>query len=386
MPDLESKISAVQASWVVRIMESNENWSFLGKHHLNIIPDFTVLKFNFNHINSFPILRKLPHFYQDIIGSFNKSKVYPHPCKQEDILNQILWGNRYIRERKAGTSVQATLYFKEWTESKIMYVRDLKFLNGCLDENFLYNKIKDKRNIYVQILTLKKSLECFKEILETHIPAETSINTPAIYQSNGLDFDLSDKKSQFFYQNLIKQKVESPYQENIWRKVFQDLHDINFEKIYISKIKFCPDSKLAEFNYKLLHLILPCLVNLNKWRIVDDIMCPLCFVKHDIIHLLFRCTKAQAVWKSVNSKLNTNLSLFDVVCGCADNPALNFFISVASFCIYKEWLLFYKDVNNWRSNNIVSFVRSNIMSHLDVYKNCKKMSENKLELLECSLL
>ena len=140
---------------------------------MNIIPDCTVLKFNFNQINSFPILRKLPHFYQDIIVSFNKSKVYSQPCKQEDILNQILWGNRYIRERKAGTNVQATLYFKEWAESKIMFVRDLKFLNGCLDENFLYNEIKDKRNIDVQILTLKKSLAYFKEILDTHIPALT---------------------------------------------------------------------------------------------------------------------------------------------------------------------------------------------------------------------
>ena len=182
-----------------------------------------------------------------------------------------------------------------------------------------------------------------------------------MYESNGLYFILTNKKSNFFYQNLIKQKTELPYQEDIWRNLFQNyVTKIDFQKLYVSKIKFCPDSKVAQFNYKLLHLILPCLANLKKWRIADDILCPLCSVKHDVVHLLFGCTKAQAVWSSVNNKLNTNFSLFDVICGYADKPALNFFISLVSFCIYKEWLLFYKDIKDWESNNIVIFVRRNI--------------------------
>ena len=36
--------------------------------------------------------------------------------------------------RGAGTRVHATLYFKEWACSDIMFVRGIKFVNGCLDE------------------------------------------------------------------------------------------------------------------------------------------------------------------------------------------------------------------------------------------------------------
>ena len=85
------------------------------------------------------------------------------------------------------------------------------------------------------------------------------------YQRNGTYFNLTDKKSNFFYQNLIKQKIELPYQEDIWRKQFQnDINNIDFRRVYTTEIKMCPDSKVAQFNYKLLHLILPCLANLKK--------------------------------------------------------------------------------------------------------------------------
>ena len=59
----------------------------------------------------------------------------------------------------------------------------------------------------------------------------------------------------------------------------------------------------------------------------------------------------------MNSKLNTNLSLFDVICGCIDNPAFNLFVSLVSFCIYKEWLHYYKNTKEWENNDIVIFVK-----------------------------
>ena len=231
-------------------------------------------------------------------------------------------------------------------------------------------------------MTLKKSLAAFKGILNTHTPVASSVKTPAIYCCNGSDYDLTDKKSSFFYQNLINQKIELPYQENFWRSVLGNLNEINFEKVYTTKIKLCPDSKVAQFNYKLLHLILPCLTNLHKWRIVDDFLCPLCHVRHDVIHLLYGCIKAQTMWNSVNSKLNMNISLFDITCGCVDDLALNFLISLVCFCIYKEWLQLYRQTKEWENNNIVVFVKRNIWSYFDTYKKCNTISNSKLEFIE----
>ena len=70
-------------------------------------------------------------------------------------------------------------------------------------------------------------------------------------------------------------------------------------------------------------------------------LCPLCSVKHNVVHLLFWCTKAQAVWISVN-KLNTNFSLFDVICGYADKPASNFYLTFYPSVYTKNGYFFIK--------------------------------------------
>ena len=76
-----------------------------------------------------------------------------------------------------------------------MFVRDLKFVNGCLDENFIHDRVKDKRNIYTQIMILKKSLAIFREILNAHTPPENNIRIPVFYQCSGSYFNLTDKKT-----------------------------------------------------------------------------------------------------------------------------------------------------------------------------------------------
>ena len=387
MPDLDSKIHALKASWVLKILNSNEIWSSLGKHFLNLIPEYTIVKLNFENHNSFPDLKKVPQFYQDVIVSFNKSKICPKPSVKEDFLNQVLWGNRHITIRKPNTNVYTTIFFKEWFSSGIIFVRDLKFSDGVLDENFIYNKIIDKRNIFSQVITLRKSLKPFRELLDTHIPLGNSIEIPPIYHSNNTEHVLTDKKSIFYYKNLINQKTQRPYQEAVWADQFRNnVNLIDFKKVYISKIKMCRDLNVAQFNYKVLHLILPCLSNLKKWNIVTDSQCPLCCVKHDIIHLLFFCNKAQVIWSYITVKFNINLSLYDIICGYEDDPSFSFFISLSSFLIYKEWLTLYKDTSNWTNSDILKFVKCNMKTKLETYKNCNRISNDVLKLIEYFLL
>ena len=117
------------------------------------------------------------------------------------------------------------------------------------------------------------------------------------------------------------------------------------------KIKMCKDYKMAQFNYKVLHLIIPCLSNLKRWRIINDNLCPLCQVKHDVVHLLFFCVKAQSIWNCINSKFNKKLLLFDIICGCNEGINFDFFISLVSYYIYKEWITLYRVNEDWARND-----------------------------------
>ena len=79
------------------------------------------------------------------------------------MLNQHLWINRHITAKVQGSKTNTTLYFKEWLQSDNIFVNDLKFVQGELDENFVYEHVKDKRNIYVQIMQLRKDLKHMKD-------------------------------------------------------------------------------------------------------------------------------------------------------------------------------------------------------------------------------
>ena len=75
MVDLESKFQDIKAKWVSKILDSNETWSFLGKHYFNKFgPNDTILKMSFTSKKQFPYLDCIPRFYQDVITSFNKVK------------------------------------------------------------------------------------------------------------------------------------------------------------------------------------------------------------------------------------------------------------------------------------------------------------------------
>ena len=72
MMDIESQFKAFKASWVVKLINSNESWGFLGNIYLNLLDNHNILRLNITKKRLFPLLQKLPLFYQDVITSFYK--------------------------------------------------------------------------------------------------------------------------------------------------------------------------------------------------------------------------------------------------------------------------------------------------------------------------
>ena len=124
--------------------------------------------------------------------------------------------------------------------------------------------------------------------------------------------------------------------------------DINFAQAYDRKIKYIKDAKIAEFNYKVLHLILPCNHNLKKWGKSETDLCNICGTREDIIHLLFHCEHAQRIWQIASHSLNQQITETILVLG-NDNHSTNYVISVLAYLIYKEWLINMQDnkIRSW---------------------------------------
>jgi hypothetical protein len=145
-------------------------------------------------------------------------------------------------------------------------------------------------------------------------------------------------KSKVFYNIPKDRKKEIPISERHWSTIL-GLDDLNFIKIYQHKIKNIKEPKLAEFNYKVLHEILPCNVNLVRWKKKSSKLCQFCDVEEAIQHLLFSCTYAKTIWQDLEQINATNIDLQDVILSDSLSHAEMFVISLVAFFIYKEWLL-----------------------------------------------
>ena len=147
-------------------------------------------------------------------------------------------------------------------------------------------------------------------------------------------------------------------------------NEVEFNHVYIRKIKQMEDTKLAEFNYKVLHDILPCNVNLKKWKIIESDKCNFCHEMQDIPHLLFYCKYYQNIWLLIEGALKTPIGICDVLIG-TNNKEHDFAISVIAFSIYKYWLL-KKDIDcsvNWQC--MVKYLKLETLRLTKIYQHTK---------------
>ena len=109
-------------------------------------------------------------------------------------------------------------------------------------------------------------------------------------------------------------------------------------KSYIFKYKFIKHKKIAAFNFKILNNILPCNVNLYKWKIQNDDKCRACGEIETILHLLFECQNKKKLWKLICQATFQEYNLVKLLFGYND-LSTDWAFSVIQYCVFKVWLL-----------------------------------------------
>ena len=59
-----------------------------------------------------------------------------------------------------------------------------------------------------------------------------------------------------------------------------------------------------------------------------------------------------------------NITLYNIVRVSSISPIFDWFLSFLSYCIYKEWLCYYTDLDIWCNVNVLSYVKG-IYRNLD---------------------
>ena len=118
---------------------------------------------------------------------------------------------------------------------------------------------------------------------------------------------------------------------------------IGTKRVMMQKVK-----KLADFNFKLLHKILPCGENLKKWKIQNSPKCRFsCDAVETYEHMFIKCPKLHSTYSKIAKMLkelqydihfNYKLLIFGYKISYPAYDTLNTVISHIFFAVYKYWL------------------------------------------------
>ena len=333
MIDLKSYFSSLKSVWIKRILDSSQdaNWSCIAKQYLNGIgTNNYFLYMDFSYKNMPTYIRNLPEFYTQLLSSFNSSKPEPIELDEmttEDILNMSIWGNRLIQYRRHRKDGWSTLFYKNWVKVGIRQIKDLAIINQKLSPTHISQKLRDKRNMHIEINILQKAIQPILQIIKNNNPEAVLQNLPpipCIHPKN-------------IYNQIAHKSVVSPTMQK-WEAYFNvQLTLDNIHQLFNSRVTMFQDLKLAEFNFKTLHFIVATANIVNKWNKDISAMCEICKVKNDLPHLLLRCVLARKLWNDLGlcGKYFNNKS---IILGSHDLND-NYLISFTCFTLYKFWLI-----------------------------------------------
>ena len=242
-----------------------------------------------------------------------------------------IWYNSNIKLHKK------LIYFKPWQEKGINYIKDLLNQNGA----FLgFDEFKTNYDLDINYL---KYYGLITKLRETINKEGEEAN-----RDKALNVILNVKSaSKHFYKNIL-----NSVNKNTQRKCFRTWErligqDLDWEIIFESLYRTTIDTKLRNFQFKLIHCIYADNRTLYKMGVLENDMCNFCNNERDsVTHYLWFCPVAQNFWTSVVSWMNSvfplsiDISLKNILFGhhyCANNTQnslINLFILISKHYLH----------------------------------------------------
>ena len=157
MVNLDTFIQARQIKSIHKILNSNaDTWNVLGKWWLKKLDEkFDTENFlancsNLNGLNT----QNLPTYYQNLLRAWSNFKSIDQPVTKLEILEQPLFGNNNIKYN------DKPLFLQSFSKSQIQHIKDIwdDELKAFRSENFIFNKLQNKRNWIFEWTRVKLSV------------------------------------------------------------------------------------------------------------------------------------------------------------------------------------------------------------------------------------
>ena len=154
--------------------------------------------------------------------------------------------------------------------------------------------------------------------------------------------------------------------------------------VYWQKIRKINVPKLAEFNFKLLHNIVPCGKVIHKWQNYVSENCEFCGKIETTKHMLFDCPRVIDIWKMINNHINLMVTWKHILCGFPSYDItqklcdLNYVIVIVAYAIFKENNRCKWEKISYKDTNLVATVKENLRCYSII---CKQLDHKSTDIL-----
>ena len=298
LPDFEIVNNVLKVTWIKRLHESsgNASWSHIPLSFLKEVGGSFLLERNYDLKClkvSIPI-----KCYKDILYTWQTINQHT-PENKEQILNEILWNNRFVKIEKF------SVYYQSWHKAGVIRVKDIFCEKSFLTFNDFCQKFTIKTNFLTYYGLCNSIPQKWIRLLK-----QSNQNIPTNSEHVG-KIPLSKLSCKSASRFLISQKFEPPTAER--RMLQANLDEQAISTIYSIPFKVTKDIRLAIFQFKIVHHILATNATLFREKIIQHDKCHLCDQKQTLNHLFVSCPDVQAFWQSFSRWWNVKNDDFIVL-------------------------------------------------------------------------
>ena len=303
--DIDSKISALQLSWIKRLYDNNNHpWKLIPKYLFKKHFGYEEIFYPNLEISSPDII---PLFYRNIIDKWCDIASC-NLLTADAVYAQRIWNNRYIKINNK------PVFNKELANYGVNYVRDFYDINGTLKTWDAFKTLCNSKNKFY--FTWRQIIDSLPiEWKMVIIEDNGNIVSDETYTQHFLRVTRKltlDKMSSREFYNIMIAKIFTKPSTEITLQNRLNVEKIDWSSVYKLSGQITIDSYSRMFSFKLNHNILYLNKALTQMGIKNNTFCSFCNnFDETSIHLFSECNISLTIWRSLQLRFD-NLDLPDL--------------------------------------------------------------------------
>ena len=289
MVHFHSMVKAIKLNWIKRFVNTNSTYTKMITECISknlTLEDF--IRCNINEVDRKAVKN---NFYNQIFMYW--SSIYnEHPHQPNDIYNQLIWYNSFIKiDNKP-------VFKKKWWEKGIKYIHDIIDKHGMM---IPLTELEQRFNIEITDMEYNGLVQAIpsswqKILRQSADELKESSLTVTIKHKKWL---IKDVKCSHYYAHFVSEISKPPTAVMKWNELYE-VDDLSWQSIYLIPFKCCEDTKLQSFQYKILNRFFPCRYILHLWKLENSDTCTHCNENESdtIEHYFYQCPSVFLFWKS----------------------------------------------------------------------------------------